>query len=62
LATGYGTPDDESDDVYAIANDDYDGSTTYYTFTDNSIEELNTKADLLVRPVNTATETYSDSI
>ena len=62
LATGYGTPDDESDDVYAIANDDYDGSTTYYTFTDNSVEELNAKADLLIRPVNTSTETYSDSI
>lgn len=61
LATGYGTPDDESDDVYAIANDDYDGSTTYYTFADNSIEELNAKADLLIRPVDIATETYSDS-
>ena len=62
LAAGYGTPDDTTDDVYAIANDDYDGSTTYYTFTDNSLEELNAKADLLVRPVNTTTETFDASI
>ena len=61
LAAGYGTPDDATDDVYAISNDDYDGSTTYYTFTDSGIDELNSKFDLLVRPVNISTETYNAS-
>ena len=58
LASGYATPDDTTDDVYAISNDEYDGSITYYEFTDSDVSILDTKFDLLVRPVNIESETY----
>ena len=61
LASGYATPDDATDDVYALSNDEYDGSTTYYEFTDSDVSVLDTKFDLLVRPVNIESETYDAS-
>jgi hypothetical protein len=54
---GYNTSDVE-DDIYAIANDDYDGSIKYYTFEDDAIENFDTRFDLLVRKVNTAVDTF----
>ena len=60
LASGYGT-EDTSDDIYAIANDAYDGSIKYYEFEDSSVDILNAKFDLLVRPVDTVNESYDSS-
>lgn len=50
-----------SDDVYAISNDDYDGTTDYYNFVEGDEATFDNRFDLLVRPVDTNTEAFDAS-
>ena len=58
LASGYNTPNDNSDDVYALSYDDYDGSITYYTFNDSDLADFDNRFDLLVRKTNPSIEVF----
>ena len=53
--------DDITDDVYAISNDDYDGSMDYYVFTEGDSSKFDERFDLLVRPVDTSIEAFDAS-
>ena len=52
---------DITDDVYAISNDDYDGSIKYYAFVEGDVNTFDDHFDLLVRPVDLEKETFDAS-
>jgi hypothetical protein len=54
--------EDVSDDVFAICEDEkYDGSIKYYQFVESDTSNYDTRFDLLVRPVDTKTESFDAS-
>ncbi len=60
-SAGLNTPDDLTDDIYVLASgrESFDNQTDYYIFIPYADEELETKFDRLVRPVDLATETFN---
>ena len=56
---GQNTPDDASDDVYALATEAFDNQTDYYEFISDTEAIMDTKLDRLVRPVDISTESFN---
>ena len=61
LASGKATEND-SDDVYAIANQEvFNSGETYFIFEEGDVSTFDEKFDLLVSPVNIETDSYDSS-